>query len=188
MKQKVIYRFFFQTVIVVAFIIAISGCTSRYRLDLYVTSAETQKRVKVQQTSFVEKAVLGDPYAKIKIKRGEGNTAILTIGARWAKKEKKRQQAPIIFTFDEYWKARLFLQLPLNLKENKYRLKNKSLLHILGEYELKPKDKIFLSANGFYLIDSLSGKHLFITVNGEYKNDRGQKLKVNGKFKVKMSP
>ena len=187
MKLKVIYRLFFKSLVIFTLAIITFSCTSRYRLDLYVTNAETQKRVKVQQTSFVEKAVLGDPYSKIKIKKGEGNTAILTIGTRWAKKEKGRQQTPIIFTFDEYWKARLFLQIPLNFKKDKYYLKDKSLLHILGEYELKPKDKIFLPENGFYLIDSLSGKHIFITVNGEYKNDRGQKLKVNGKFKVKVS-
>ena len=58
------------------------GCTSRYRLNLYLVQDESRQKVKVESTQYVTDAILGSPYEQDRLTRGRGNCIVLTTGSR----------------------------------------------------------------------------------------------------------
>lgn len=164
--------------------LTVIGCPSRYRLDLFVINNNINKKVKVAQTRFFENTSISNPFADSKLIAGESNTAILTTTTRW---KKGKTDISMIISFDEYWKAHLYLQLPHTMKTGKYEIEHKSFVQILGQYDIDPKEKIFLPTSGFYTIDSLISKKAFISISCDYKNSAGKSLGFNGKFKLKVA-
>ena len=160
------------------------GCTSRYRLDLYMSLGEKQKRVKVERTEFVLDAELGDPFADQKIIAGDGGVVIVTTSARGDKLETELEG---IFGFDEYLSSRLLLEVKQPLQKDSSNLVGSSFVHLLGKYDWTPEAKIFMPQEGYLKIDSVTSKNLFGTVDGTFLNEREQEIAFNGRFKVKIS-
>ncbi|UCD65051.1 MAG: hypothetical protein JSW34_06370, partial [Candidatus Zixiibacteriota bacterium] len=98
----------------VSLLVVLSSCglVSRYRLDLFVSSGDTHRKVAVEHTQFVKDAVLGDPYGESKMVAGEGHVAVVTVGTRWDSQESKRFT---LLGFDQYWRCRIYLQLSADL-------------------------------------------------------------------------
>lgn len=161
-----------------------TGCVSRYRLDLYVASEGITKKVKVEQTQFIEGTTLSDPYGDAKIVAGAGNTVIVTMGTRWGR---GRPDSPRLFSFDEYWKSHLYLQVTRPVETGRCEVRDRSFVRTLGRYDLNQEDKVFLPSSGYFAVDSVTTKHVFITIDSEYENRSGQPLRLSGAFKVKIA-
>ena len=50
-----------QVLWVLVSVVLLFGCTSRYRLDLYLTSEGNQKKVKVEKAELLAGSALNDP-------------------------------------------------------------------------------------------------------------------------------
>lgn len=159
------------------------GCTSRYRLNLYMTGEGHTKKVKVEKTEFIPYAVLSDPYADEKIVAGAANVATITTGTRWQRPEDKRV---FMFGFDEYLKCLIYIQFPQALSPDTIDLSGNSFVHLLGRYDLPAESKIFLPASGTAVIDSVTSKHLFVSLHSRYENKSGKPLAFEGQLKVRM--
>ncbi len=159
------------------------SCSSRLRLELFVTTDEVKRKVKVNQTDLFLSSRLNNPKADKKIIPGKSNTAVLTLGGRWEKNDENSKQ---LLSFDEYWKARLYLQLPEQLESQKLNLKDNSFFILLGQYQIPKDEKIFLPQSGSLTIDSLASNRLFISIDGIFKNPSQITYNLNGKFKLKV--
>lgn len=172
--------------IVVAGLCLLSACgvTSRYRMDLFVASEDVQRKVDVEQTEFVHGAVLSDPYQDIKYAPGTGNVAVATVGTRWTPQETKRFR---LLGFDEYWRCRLYLELPEPLAAGARQLNENSFLQLMGRYDLDLQDKVFFPDSGSFSIDSVGSNAVFISIGGKYLNRSHEPLEFSGQFKVKRT-
>ena len=180
-----------RTVFTVAalFVVALSllsacGVTSRYRLDLFVAAEDIRKQVDVEQSKFVKNAALGNPYDDYKYVEGSANVAVVTVGTRWTKQQTGDFR---LFGFDEYWRCRLFLEVPEPVNAGEFQLQEKSFLQLMGRYDIEAEDKIFLPSDGSMSVDSVTSKNVFFSINGKYLNRSKEPLEFSGKFKVKRS-
>jgi hypothetical protein len=164
--------------------ILLFGCASRYRLDLYLTSEGNQKKVKVEKTELLAGAALNDPYAGQKTIDGFATTAIITTGTRWQQPEDKRV---FMLGFDEYLRCHIYIQLPQTPAADTIDLQGNSFVHLLGRYDLPAESKIFLPSSGTFVVDSVTSKHLFGTIHGQYENRSGTPLDFDGQFKMKIT-
>jgi len=160
------------------------GCVSRYRLDLYLTSEGSQKKVRVEKAELLVGSALNDPYARQKIISGSSSTAVITTGVRWQQPEDKRV---FMLGFDEYLRCRIYLQLPQAPAADTIDLPGRSFVCLLGRYDLPPESKVFLPASGTFIVDSVTAKNLFGTIHGRYENSDGTPLGFDGQFKVKIT-
>lgn len=172
------------TAILIAVITAVAlGCASRYRLDLYLTTADGSRKVKVEGTEFVRDAVLNDPLSDRKLMTGEGNCVILNVTKRG---DRLAVDDANILGFDEYFRCRVYIQLPTEPEPGSVELLNNSFAHILGRFELPTEAKIFMPDSGRMVIDSLTRKYLYATIDGNYRSHLSEPLSINGRFKVKV--
>jgi len=155
------------------------GCTSRYRLDMFIDLDEIYKRVDVESSDYVMDAVLGDPMTDDKIVPGDGSVAVVTIGTRWKAKGKAELS---IVGFDEYLRMQIYLGLAPLPGPDSVQLVDNSVAQMLGQYDQPPARRVFLAENGFYRIDSVSAGNLFITLQGDYANTLGEVVTFNGEF------
>jgi hypothetical protein len=81
----------------------------------------------------------------------------------------------------------IYLQLPPKPAPGMIPLKNNSFVHMLGQYERPTEEKMFLAQSGSLVIDSLSDKRLFGTINGDFKNSADEPVRFEGRFKVKYT-
>jgi len=160
------------------------GVTSRYRLDLFVASEDARRKVDVEQTEFVQGAVLADPFLDIKYAPGAANVAVATVGTRWDAQETTRFR---LLGFDQYWRCRLYLELPEPLEAGERQLSDNSFLQLMGRYDLDPEDKIFHPESGTFSIDSVGSKEVYISIGGRYLNRSHEPLEFTGQFKVKRT-
>ena len=160
------------------------SCTSRYRLDFYMVSGEQSKKVKIEQTEYVQGATISDPAADEKLTPGIGNCIILNIGTRG---EQLQVSLSTLIGYDEYFRCLVYLQLPPEPKPDTINLIDESFVHVLGQYEIPHDQKIFLPDSGVLVVDSLAGKHLFATMTGYYRNQLDTTIAFNGRFKVKIA-
>ena len=61
---------------------AIAACTSRYRLDLYMTLQGERKKVKVETTHYAPNTILNSPEEEQLILPGMRSTAVITTSMR----------------------------------------------------------------------------------------------------------
>ena len=160
------------------------GITSRYRLDLFVQSEEMEKKVDVESTQFVKDAVLSDPFQDVKYVGGDGDVAVVTVGTRWNPHDNDRFT---LLGFDEYWRCRIFLQLPDDSQPGQLGLHGASFLQLLGHYQLPPEEKIFLPKQGSVVVDSVTSDNVFVTIDAVYASEADRSVKFTGQFKVKSS-
>ncbi len=163
------------------------GCSSRYRLEMFMNAGGEDKKVKVEQTEFMENTVLNQPFAELKTVRGSGNCLVITISTRGEKLPVDRYRT-LMFEYDEYVKKRIYIQLPPEIKPETIDLPGNSFIHLLGRYEQSPETKIFIPQSGTLVVDSLAKNVLYGTVTGHFENSGKMPLAVNGRFKVKYKP
>lgn len=167
--------------IVIALLVLASGCASRYRLDLYLTVEEDRRHIQVESTQYVWGAVLGNPYADNKLDEGVGHVAIVSIGTRQSQGKKSLWHG---FSSDEYLRCQLYMEVPPNASSDTTVLAGKSLVHLLGRYELPIEERIFLPKEGFFTLDSITDEALFFSVDGIFANKSGEQLRFDGEVKV----
>ena len=180
-----------RTVFTVAalFVVALSllsacGVTSRYRLDLFVAAEDVRKQVDVEQTQFVQNAALGDAYEDYKYIGGDANVVVVTVGTRWTRQQFEEFR---LFGFDEYWRCRLYLEVPQPVNAGEFPLQDRSFLQLMGKYDIEAEDKIFLPSEGSMSVDSVTSKDVFFSIEGKYLNRSEEPLEFSGQFKVKRS-
>ena len=164
--------------------LTLAACTSRYRLDLFLTEGDTQSKVKVEKTEFMAGAVLGDPMSRDKVKLGDGNVIVLITGSRG---RTVNTEAHDLMSYDRYARYRLFVQLAATIEAGPIVLKDNSLLQMMGRYELDAEDKLYYPIGGELVVDSLSGNKLFGTIDGRFENHKGDPISLEGRFKAKIS-
>ncbi len=170
-------------VIYLLIITALAGCTSRYRLDLFLTLQGEQKKVKVETTDYAPNTVLNAPGAERPVIAGTRSTAVLTMSMRGRESGAEGSQ---VFGFDEYLRVRMYLEFPSALAPDTLFLKGRAYLHMLGRFELPAADKIFLADSGRLVIDSVAHKRLYATIDGVYVNPDSMSLTCRGQFKIKI--
>jgi hypothetical protein len=168
-----------------AVIAIVTSCANRYRMDLYLTMGEKSKRVDVEQTQYAPMTILAGPEAEIKIVQGMGNTVMIGTGTRGERQEKLTKYD--VFGFDQFLHYQIYVQLPVQLTPGPVPLQGNSFVQILGQYELEQKKRLFLPQAGNFVIDSVSHKHLFGTLKGEYANSDGARLAFDGRIKIKVA-
>ncbi len=169
------------TAVLLAVALLSAACASRYRLDLYLTLAESRQRIGVESTQYVMDAVIGNPYADDKVEVGPGNVAVVTIGTRGMRVEGRQWEA---LGFDEYFRCQVYLQVQPWPKPDSSVLVDRSLVHILGRYELPIEERVFLPREGYYIIDSVTDRSIFFTINGAFTNKTGDQIEFDGRIKV----
>ncbi len=161
----------------------VSACSSRYRLDLYLTCEGQVKKVKVEQAQFLPGWTLDDPYGREKIAPGSSVVLLVETGARWERPDDTRI---FMLGFDEYLRARVYIQLPEPPVAETIPLEGHSFVHVLGRYDLAPDAKVFLPDSGSFVVDSVTAKRLYGTLHGLYRNNAGAPFAYDGRFKVKI--
>lgn len=163
--------------------IILTNCVSRYRLDLFLDIDNHQRKAKVEKTEYVINTRLANPYAEDKLVNGSNAVIILTTGATGLKSQRSIAS---LFGFDEYLNCRLYLQFARPPSPSKIELVGNSMVHLLGRYDLSREAKIFLPESGAWVIDSVTTKHLYGSIDGQFENSDGAKVGYNGRFKVKI--
>ena len=161
-----------------------AACTSRYRLDLFLTEGDTRTKVKVEKTEFMAGAVLGDPMSRDKVEPGDGNCLVLITGSRGRAVDTETSS---LVTYDRYVRYRLFVQLAATVEVGPTTLKDNSLLQMMGRYELDAEDKLYYPTGGEMIVDSLAGNKLFGAIDGRFENSKGETVALEGRFKAKIS-
>jgi hypothetical protein len=164
-------------------IVLLCACTSRYRLDLYVTEDGQARRVDVNETQYAMGFVAGEALPDQQLIPGSGNSLILTAGTR------NRQQAGQrdgVLSFDEYTRYRIWMELPLIVKPGTYPLTGKSVLFVLGRYDQPAASKLFSARSGTFTVDSVAGDRMYATLAGEYRNDSDKPVSVKGQFRARI--
>ncbi len=166
-------------------LLAVTGCVSRFRQDLYLTGEGPQKRVTVEGTKFIADATLNNPLDNMKYRAGSQNVGILTIATRFNKSDSV-QTTPWNFSFDESWRADVYLQLPKPLKDGQYLLQEHSFAVLLEQYELSGDERVFYALTGHLTIDSLTSRDAYCHINGEFANGKKEPMNLDGSFKLKI--
>ncbi len=168
---------------VTAIALAAASCSSRYRLELFMTAEETRSKVDVDQTDYFKSTVIADPKAENKLTTGPGDVVVLTINARDVHQANELYS---VLKYNELITARVYLQFLDKPKLGSLPLPGNSFVHLLGEYDKLPEDKLFLADSGTVVVDSITSRQLFGTLHGQYKNPKGTPLLFDGRFKVKI--
>jgi len=132
-RLKVMCRSIGNRALLAMLLLLLAGCTSRYRLNLYLIQGETRSKIKVEKTEFITRAVLGDPMARDKLIPGDGNCLILITGSRGRSLDTEVQD---LISYDRYTRYRVFLQLPPTVKAGSISLPDNSFVQMLGRYEV----------------------------------------------------
>ena len=169
------------TAVLLAIAFLSAACASRYRLDLYLTLEESRQSISVEATQFVMDAAIGNPYGDDKVEVGPGNVAVVTIGTRGVRVEGHRWSA---LGFDEYFRCQIYLQVHPRPKRDSLILVDRSLVHILGRYELPIEERVFLPREGYYIVDSVTDRSIFFTIDGSFANKTGDQIEFDGRFQV----
>ena len=164
--------------------VIVGACTSRYRLDLYQTTDGERRKVKIEQTQYVPGAVVNVLDGEIKVVPGDGNLAVVTTGTRG---EQTTREVEYVLSFDEYLRCRLYFQFAWPLKAGTVDLSENALMHLMGHYEWPPDAAIFYPESGQLVVDSVTSKNLYATVNGLFRNSTDLTYEFDGSFKVKIS-
>ena len=169
--------------ILILVILAAFGCTSRYRLDLFMQRNGERTRIDIERTEFVRDVAIGNPYSRDKkLIPGDSNCIILHTGARG---QHKAAGEGDILTWDRYVKVDIYILLPLTRPSGRIPLKNNSFLDMLGHFELPVDETVFMGKDGNLIIDSVTDSHIFGTFDGWFENSSGKAIGYEGKFKVK---
>ncbi|MDX9858541.1 MAG: hypothetical protein RBT76_12180 [candidate division Zixibacteria bacterium] len=161
------------------------GCTSRYRKDLYFTSGEDRRKVKVVTTEYLQGVRLDNPYGDPKVSPGAGSCLVLTTQTRGKTVNTRFLQEFV--QFDENLMCQIYLQLPAVPRADTIVLEGNGMVQIRGRYELSVEDKVFLAdETGRLIVDSLADGYLYATLRGLFTNRAGSHVSYDGEFRARI--
>ncbi len=162
----------------------IAGCASRFRQDLYLTGEGPRKRVKIEHTQLIRDADLSDPQEQTKYKAGDHNVAVLTVSTRHNRPDSSGTAWE--FSFDESWRADVYIQMPEPIQPGRYNLQGLSYAVLIEQYQLTNDQRAFYALSGDFVVDSISMRDAFVTINGKYANAKQESMTLDGTFKLKF--
>ena len=166
----------------VCFVLMSSSCTSRLRIDLYLTLDEARSRVKVESQEYIEKSQLNDALADNKIIPGDNACIVFETGTRGIQVETSSSN---LFGYDEYLRCRVYLELIPPHKAGLLELTKKSFVQVMGRFDKSAETKIFTFEGGSMLIDSVVGKHIYMSFDAVFQNSSQKQLRLDGQAKLK---
>lgn len=172
------------TALLSAGVLLLLGCSSRYRLELFLRHQQQMKKVDLEGTQYLRDVRIADPFQPDRLAPGSSSVAVATYGTRW--NENGRVQFAV-FGWDEQMRCNLLLELPQMPQPDSFDLVDRSVVQLLGHYDWSPKRRIFLPQSGYFTLDSVTSKHLFFTIEGNFQNPQGEDLQLSGRFKVRAS-
>lgn len=158
-------------------------CTSRYRLDLYMTADESRRKMKLEGSEFSSGAAI-NPAGESILQPGPADCITLTLATRGQRNEAPPYSA---LWYDEYLIFKVYLQLPPSVKPATIPLAGNSLVYLAGRYDQPADTKRYLPTEGTLVVDSVTTHYLFGTINGAFINPKSQVVSVDGRFKVRVS-
>ncbi len=163
--------------------VAIGGCVSRYRMDLFMVNGENRQKVDIEATAYVIDTRLNDPLAENKLGPSTtSSTVTISVGTRGAPNDKD-----LVLGFDEYLKYRIFIEIPTPLKPGRVALTDHSFVQMLKRYELPPEWKIYKPVSGSFVVDSVRESDLYATLqDGIWKNSVDSTVAFEGRLKLKI--
>ena len=162
----------------------VSGCASRYRMELFLFQNDQRTEVKVEKSEYLMGTVLGDPSSLDKVVPGDGNCLTIITGSRGRTLSTKAED---LVSFDRYDRFRIFLQLSSALTPGKLPLEGNSFVQQLGRYEVEPENKMYFPVEGNLIVDSLPGNRLFGRIDGRFENRLQDTVAFQGQFKAKVA-
>lgn len=177
------YRPFVWLVALIGLLI-LSGCTSRYKLDLFITAQEKRIRATVETTQLVRSAVLANPASPNRYLSGQGCVLVITTGSRG---QSQKRGDEYVLSFDEYVRTRLYFQLPAPPTVDSIPLEGNSFCLLMGRYDKQQGNDSFLPVNGFLVVDSITSRDLFATILGKFENNAREVITFDGRFKAKIN-
>lgn len=183
MKSTQIRRFYLSVAVTLAFVILAGGCSSRYRMELYLTTDRETAKVKVEQARYIPGVVLEEQPTDEPVRSGDGSVIILNLGFRGSE---LTGFSKFGFGLDEYVKHNLYLQLPDIPQAATIQLREHSFLLLQQHYELSPETKVFRPISGTCQIDSVTSSAMFGTLEGSFENSDGASVDLSGRFRVKL--
>ncbi len=169
--------------LIILSISVLSSCSGKYSRNLFMIFDEGQSKVKIEEARYIPGSVIANPFKEIKIKSGDGSIITFNTGFRG---NTMKDMTDIMIGFDKYIKHTIYFQLPAVPDTGTYQLKDRSLIQLMGHYELSEESKIFLPVAGFISVDSINGNKIFGTVKGKYENNDQTPLELDGNFTIKM--
>jgi hypothetical protein len=169
-------------------IAGLTGCASRYALDLFMQHDSQIEKVNVEYTAIHRNQAMGDTQATWKL-TDSPNSHVLILEAAWRGETiATREEVTIVFAFDRYVRTRLYYELPTLLTPGRLPAVGHSLVQILGLYDIPERDKLYAPDDGHLVIDSVTSKWLFATIKADFSNHMGDRLQFNGQFRASLQP
>ena len=165
-------------------LVLFAGCTSRYRMDFFLTESGKRTKVKVLERQFIVKSQLNDPYAEEKVVVGNGNTVLVTVNMRG---ERHAAEYGAVLGYDENLRYRLYVEVDDRPQKGTIPLPENSLVYLVGKYDLSDSVKTYLPLSGQMVVDSVTKGYLYAAVQGSFANKAGEKLDLDGRVKVKIA-
>ena len=170
-------------ILTIALTVFLTACSSRYRLDLYLTADQERKKAEIEGTELVKDAVFEKTENGLELRPDEGHVAIIVAGRRGKKIETGLQYA---LAFDQNLRVKLYLQLPPKLEPASFDLRGHSAAQLLEHFDQSPAQKLYSPSDGIFRIDSLKKSMLYLTVDGEFKNSEQKSIGLDGQFKMRI--
>ena len=164
-----------------------SGCTSRYRLDLFLVRGAERAKIDVEGSRYTIDSRLGNPFEAPRVVPGNASTVVIETGMRGQKME-----SPIPLTLglgtDEYLRYAIYVELPSQPpRPETIGLTENSFVRMLGHYEIPAREKVFLPESGQFVIDSVKSGSLYGTFrNAFWANEDGNRVGFDGRVKFKV--
>jgi len=168
---------------VTALAVAIGGCVSRYRMDLFMVHGENRQKVDIEATAYVIDTRLNDPLAENKLGPSTtSSTVTISVGTRGTQTDKD-----LVLGFDEYLKYRIFIEIPTPLTPGPVELAGHSFVQMLKRYELPPEQKLYKPVSGRFVVDSVRESDLYASLqDGLWKNSIDSTVAFEGRLKIKI--
>ncbi|MBD3331481.1 hypothetical protein GF356_01420 [candidate division GN15 bacterium] len=167
-------------------LVVANACTSRYALELFMHHDTESEEVNVEDTQIHANQALGDIHANWKlVDSPNSHVLFLDVGTRGEMIE-TREHVTIVFSFDRYVRTRLYCELPSPVKPGELLLEDRSLVQVLGLYDISPQDKLYFPEGGRLVIDSVVSGWMFATIYADYSNHLDDMLGFTGRFKANV--
>jgi len=161
-----------------------AACTSRYRLDLLMAvEKEAPGKVKVVSARCLPHTRLGSPATDRKLLPGDRTALVIRTSARG----ETLPFSPLAkaLQFDENIQTELYLEIDEPPAAGNWTLEGRSFVQVLGRFDRPAEEKLFLpEPQGWVAVDSVTTKHLYVSLLGEYRNHVGQLLTFDGKVRI----
>ena len=166
-------------------LVAVTACVSRNRIGLYMAIEGESGKVKIESTQYIASARLGNPYSDRKTLSGE--TAIILVHTSIRGATLPHSPLTKALQFDEYLRSDVYFEIPQPPMAADLSLVGRSFVHILERFDQPIEEKIFLPDDtGRLVIDSVTSRRLYVTINSTYANRLGQTLSVTGSVRIEL--